>query len=73
VSFAAITPRVASERVFIVVVYLVMDSVRELFDIPSYNEGTTVSIRPGRLEQELQMVQLSATRCSKGKLVPVLN
>jgi hypothetical protein len=36
VSFAAITLRVASERVFIVVVYFVIDSVRKLLDTPSY-------------------------------------
>jgi hypothetical protein len=44
VSFAAITLRVASQRVFIVaVVYFVIDSVRKLLDTPSYipqrNEG----------------------------------
>jgi hypothetical protein len=43
VSFAAITLRVASQRVFIVVVvvvvvvvYFVIDSVRKLLDTPSY-------------------------------------
>jgi hypothetical protein len=36
VSFAAITPRVASQQVFIVVVYFVIDSVRKLLDTPSY-------------------------------------
>jgi hypothetical protein len=36
VSFAAITLCVASQRVFIVVVYFVIDSVRKLLDIPSY-------------------------------------
>jgi len=37
VSFAAITPCVASQRVFIVVsVYFVFDSVRKLLDTPSY-------------------------------------
>jgi hypothetical protein len=35
VSFAAITLCVASQRVF-VVVYFVIDSVRKLLDIPSY-------------------------------------
>jgi hypothetical protein len=35
VSFAAITFCVASQRVF-VVVYFVIDSVRELLDTPSY-------------------------------------
>jgi hypothetical protein len=36
VSFAAITLCVASQQVFIVVVYFVIDSVRKLLDIPSY-------------------------------------
>jgi hypothetical protein len=35
VSFAAIILRVAPQRVFIVVVYFVIDSVRELLDTPS--------------------------------------
>jgi hypothetical protein len=38
VSFAAITPCVASQRAFIVVsVYFVIDSVRKLLDTPSYS------------------------------------
>jgi hypothetical protein len=36
VSFAAINLCVASQRVFIVVVYFVIDSVRNLLDTPSY-------------------------------------
>jgi hypothetical protein len=37
VSFAAITLCVASQRVFVVfVAYFVIDSVRKLFDTPSY-------------------------------------
>jgi hypothetical protein len=36
VSFAAITLCVASQRVFIVVVYFVIDSVRKLLDTISY-------------------------------------
>jgi hypothetical protein len=36
VSFAAITLCVASQRVFAVVVYFVIDSVRKLLDTPSY-------------------------------------
>jgi hypothetical protein len=35
VSFAAITLCVASQQVFIVVVYFVIDSVRKLLDTPS--------------------------------------
>jgi hypothetical protein len=37
VSFAAITLRIASLRVFIVV-YFVIDSVRKLLDTPSYDD-----------------------------------
>jgi hypothetical protein len=36
VSFVAITIFVASQQVFIVVVYFVIDSVRKLLDTPSY-------------------------------------
>jgi hypothetical protein len=36
VSFAAITLCVASQRVFIVVIYFVIDSVRKILDTPSY-------------------------------------
>jgi hypothetical protein len=47
VSFVAITFCVASQRVFIVVVYFVIDSVRKLLDVPSYATvllvGNTVS------------------------------
>jgi hypothetical protein len=35
VSFAAITLYVASQRVFIIVVYFAIDSVRKLLDVPS--------------------------------------
>jgi hypothetical protein len=40
VSFAAITLCVASQQVFIVVVYFVTDSVRQLLDTPSYVRST---------------------------------
>jgi hypothetical protein len=36
VSFAAILLCVASQRVFVFVVYFVIDSVRKLLDTPSY-------------------------------------
>jgi hypothetical protein len=36
VSFAAITLCVASQRVFVISVYFVTDSVRKLLDTPSY-------------------------------------
>jgi uncharacterized protein HemY len=39
VSFAAIALYVASQRVFIVVVYFIIDSVRKLLDTPSYMDG----------------------------------
>jgi hypothetical protein len=38
VSFAAITLCVASQRVFIVVIYFVINSVQKLLDTPSYCE-----------------------------------
>jgi hypothetical protein len=73
VSFTAITLCVASERVFVVVVYFVIDLVLKLLDTPrtlaavlgwgSY-KSVSKSFRIGRLERELQMVQLSSTRCS---------
>jgi uncharacterized membrane protein len=36
VSFAAITVCIASQRVFIIVVYFVIDSVRKILDTLSY-------------------------------------
>jgi hypothetical protein len=45
----------------------------ELVQIVLIYEGVSKSFRTGRLERELQIVQLSATRCSKDKAVPVLN
>jgi hypothetical protein len=44
VSFAAITLCVASQRVFVVVVYFVIDSVRKLLDTPSYTLFFSVAI-----------------------------
>jgi hypothetical protein len=51
VSFAAITLCAASQLVFIVVVvYFVIDSVRKLLDIPSYNTSKiTLLYRPNRI------------------------
>jgi hypothetical protein len=37
VSFAAITLCAASQQVFIIVVYFVIDSIRKLLDTPSYS------------------------------------
>jgi hypothetical protein len=42
-------------------VVVVMKNVSPLADV---YEGVSESFRTGRLERELQMVQLSATRCS---------
>jgi hypothetical protein len=42
VSFATITLCVASQRVFIVVVYIVTDSVLKLLDTPSYKNNLKV-------------------------------
>jgi hypothetical protein len=39
--FAAETLYVASQRVFIVVIYFVIDSVRKLLDTPSYSDTET--------------------------------
>jgi hypothetical protein len=55
-SFAAITLCVASQRVFIVVVLFVIDSVRKRFDTPSYeflqeteNKAHTLKLHVGVL------------------------
>jgi hypothetical protein len=49
VSFAAITPCVASQRMFIVVsVYFVIDSVRNLLDTPSYTPVPTLTFSGGQ-------------------------
>jgi hypothetical protein len=53
VSFAAITLCVASKRVFIIV-YFVIDSVRELLDTPSYINS----------KQQKDKTGLSVTSCS---------
>jgi hypothetical protein len=50
VSFATITPCVASQRVFIVVsVYFVIDSVRKLSDTPSYYMGVITGYDRARI------------------------
>jgi hypothetical protein len=43
VSFAAITLSVASQRVFIVSVYFVIDSIRKLLDTPAHVRELTGS------------------------------
>jgi hypothetical protein len=51
VSFAAITLRVASQRVFvIIVVYFVIDSVRKLLDTPSHVKNSSLTFFPTPLE-----------------------
>jgi hypothetical protein len=57
VSFAAITLRVASQRVFIVVVYFVIDSVLELLDTPSYD---TVSVTKGLSRDSAEVLHCHA-------------
>jgi hypothetical protein len=49
VSFAAITLCVASQRVFIVVVYFVIDSVRKLLDTTSWMEVSSQLHAPAAL------------------------
>jgi len=51
VSFAAITLYVASQRVFTVAVYFVIDSPRKLLNIPSYvsPDGLSSSLLSSRL------------------------
>jgi hypothetical protein len=49
-SFAAITICVASQRMFIVVLYFDIDSVRKLFDTPSYISRMVSSLRFSRLK-----------------------
>jgi hypothetical protein len=44
VSFVSITLYVASQRVFIVIVYFVIDSVRKLLDLPSQHARETWSL-----------------------------
>jgi hypothetical protein len=50
VSFAAITLCIASQQVFIVVVYFVIDSVRKLLDTSSYVPEE--SLRMGEMVQK---------------------
>jgi hypothetical protein len=65
VSFAAITLCVASQRVFIVVsVYFIMDSVRKLFDKPSY-DGHEAWMGSGAKTQIL-MRELLVMKLGKG-------
>jgi hypothetical protein len=46
VSFTAITLCVASQRVFVVVVYFVIDSVRKLLDTPSHLTFCVLLLQP---------------------------
>jgi hypothetical protein len=46
VSFTAIIVCVASQQVFIVVIYFVIDSVRKLVDTPSYNTYIVTESHP---------------------------
>jgi hypothetical protein len=49
VSFAAITLCLATRRVFIAVVYFVIDSVRKLLDTPSYVSSQSEDISDHKL------------------------
>jgi hypothetical protein len=61
VSLAAITLCIASQRVFIVVVYFIMDSVRKLLDTPSQAYSVKV-----RREAAASMFQPFLPFCSAG-------
>jgi hypothetical protein len=63
VSFTAITLCVASQRVFIVVsVYFVIDSVRKLFDTPSYTPGAVTLKYNGK--KSLSFRNRTSVNCS---------
>jgi hypothetical protein len=61
VSFAAINLCVASQRVFIVVVYFVIDSVRKLLDTPSYL--VRISARLPAILMIFALLSVSAGEC----------
>jgi hypothetical protein len=68
VSFVAISLCVSSQRVFIVVVYFVIDSVRKLLDIPSYTEqykvhSSCLDFREVHPEQEYSSVHNQPNSC----------
>jgi hypothetical protein len=67
VSFAAITLCVASKRVFIVVVYFVIDSVRKLFDIPSTDVSTD------NVRMSVRMRESASVCICVGNMVILLN
>jgi hypothetical protein len=72
VSFATITLRVASQRVFIVVsVYFVIDSVRKLLDTPSYlNSFMPNDYRDSRVQFPAGLGIFLFTTASRTVLVP---
>jgi hypothetical protein len=55
VSFSTITLCAASQQVFVVVAYFVIDSVRKLLDTPSYITGFQVSL-PRTVSSELHFL-----------------
>jgi hypothetical protein len=61
-SFAAITLCVASQRVFIVVVYFVINSVRKLLDIPSYVTETVFTIN---WKQRMRLRHMETTQLNQ--------
>jgi hypothetical protein len=52
VSFATITLCVASQLVFTVVVYFVIDSVRKLLDTPSYSNAVWLALQQMKTERK---------------------
>jgi hypothetical protein len=66
VSFAAITPRVASQRVFIFVsVHFVIDSVRKLLDTLSYSFEMSAPVHAKEMHVLQISVQYALTSASK--------
>jgi hypothetical protein len=59
VSFDAITLCVAPQRVFIVVVYFVIDSVRKLLDTLSYISQWSMFLKHTRKQHEHREIQYS--------------
>jgi hypothetical protein len=71
VSFAAITLCIASQRVFIIVVYFVIDSVRKLLVTPSY--VLSAVLKHGHTEMKFEHVHSSnaISELRGGVLLPV--
>jgi hypothetical protein len=72
VSFAAITLFVASQRVFIAVVYFVIGSVRKLFDTRSYTGSTKVNDVVLNASVKRKKLSLCLTKHTLQKLIHYL-